>query len=126
MKLIPSIKTKTASIVAITALAAGLTPVLPAGANEPSEFLLAQVNQSDITGVIPRIIRFQARRAIRQNIRQGVQQGVQQYTDFFNNTQQLFNEIESCAASNCSELGDLLTEAAEVVEGLPEPPVLPQ
>lgn len=123
MKLIPSIKTKTASIVAITALAAGLAPVLPAGANEPSESIL--INQSNITGIIPRIIKFQARRAIRQQVRQGVEQGVEQYTDFFNNAQRLFGEIEACAASNCSELGDLLTEAAEVVEGLPEPPVLP-
>ncbi|WP_424099208.1 hypothetical protein [Moorena producens] len=121
---------------AITTLALGLTPVFPAGANESSEVLLAQLNQSDITGIIEDIIRArarqefreqrqQARQQRRQAFREGVQQAVDDYTDFFNTAQTLFDDIEACAASGCPDLGTLLAEAADLVETLPEPPVLP-
>ncbi|OLT62584.1 hypothetical protein [Moorena bouillonii] len=125
MKLMPSIKTKSASVMAITALAVASTSVLPAQAQHNNSDTTG-TNASDNTGLIARIIRFSVRRAIRQQVRQGVEQGVGQYTDLYDNAQRLFGEIEACAASNCSELGELLTEAAGVVEGFPEPPVLPQ
>ncbi|NEO64858.1 MAG: hypothetical protein F6J98_32445 [Moorea sp. SIO4G2] len=124
MKLMPSIKTKTASVVAITALAVASTSVLPAQAQHNNSDSTG-TNASDNTGLIARIIKFSIRKQIREQIRQGVEQGVGQYTDFYDNAQRLFGEIEACAASNCDELGNLLTEAAQVVEGLPEPPVLP-
>ena len=114
----PSIKTKTASILAITALTVGLTPVMPALADEASA---TPSNLSDVTGVVPKIIRFQVRRAIfrgitNQNQGPNFVGGNGGVVNFLTNAQQvqsaqqLAQEIEACAAIGCSQLPTLIEQ----------------
>ncbi|NEO64844.1 MAG: hypothetical protein F6J98_32375 [Moorea sp. SIO4G2] len=131
----PSVKSKTASIVAITALTVGLTPVLPAGAQ--------QTNQSDGTGAVAAIFRG----AITPNVIQrftgnvtntrpnpifggsgnnrinGLVRG--RFGGSSNNSQpsqsaaaQLAQEIDSCVATGCNDLPNLLQEAGDLIQGL--------
>ncbi|NEP49209.1 MAG: hypothetical protein F6K65_10430 [Moorea sp. SIO3C2] len=135
----PSIKRKTASVVAITALTVGLTPVLPAAAQE---------NQSDHSGVVAAIIRAGiVGNAISERFGNtgGSNTRLQSFfgnndgnsntnraASFFrarffsnsvNNSQpqtaagDLIQAIDGCATTGCNEMNNILQQADNYLEG---------
>ncbi|NEO94147.1 MAG: hypothetical protein F6K56_29690 [Moorea sp. SIO3G5] len=111
MKLISSIKNQTASILAITALAVGFTPVLPALADNLSD--ITGPNVSDITG--PNVSGNTVLRTVDSNGNTTALVGNPQQVQA---AQQLVQELGSCAASGCGDLSSLINQAVQLIQEL--------
>ncbi|EGJ30450.1 MULTISPECIES: hypothetical protein [Moorena] len=108
MKLISSIKNQTTSILAITALAVGFTPVLPGLANNLSD--ITGLNISDITG--PNVSDITGTN-VSGNTATLVDNAKQVEA-----AQQLVQQLDSCVASNCAEWPSLLEQGNQLIQEL--------